>query len=80
MCIYVIYKCLSWGVDRQQDLGKPSKKTAKPSYRWEAVKRPIPRGELKDSVCFEKGTRMDSFAAVLPTPGYSIMYEAINVL
>jgi hypothetical protein len=24
MCIYVIYKCLSWGSDQQQDLGKPS--------------------------------------------------------
>jgi hypothetical protein len=24
MCIYVIYKCLSWGGDRQQNLGKPN--------------------------------------------------------
>jgi hypothetical protein len=24
MCVYVIYKCLSWGSDQQQDLGKPS--------------------------------------------------------
>ncbi len=24
MCIFVIYKCLSWGSDQQQDLGKPS--------------------------------------------------------
>ncbi len=24
MCIYVIYKCLSWAGDQQQDLGKPS--------------------------------------------------------
>ncbi len=24
MCIYVIYKCLSWDGDQQQDLGKPS--------------------------------------------------------
>jgi hypothetical protein len=23
-CICVIYKCLSWDVDQQQDLGKPS--------------------------------------------------------
>jgi hypothetical protein len=26
MCIYVIYKCLSWGSDQQQDLDKPSQK------------------------------------------------------
>jgi hypothetical protein len=24
ICIYVIYKCSSWGSDQQQDLGKPS--------------------------------------------------------
>ncbi len=24
MCIYMIYKCLSWGSAQQQDLGKPS--------------------------------------------------------
>ncbi len=24
MCIYVIYKCLSWDSDQQRDLGKPS--------------------------------------------------------
>ncbi len=24
MCIFVIFKCLSWGTDQQQDLGKPS--------------------------------------------------------
>ncbi len=50
-------------------------KIAKPSYQWEAAKRPIPCGERKDSVCFEKRARMDLFAAVLPTPGYSSMYE-----
>jgi hypothetical protein len=33
----------------------------------------------KESVCFEKGARMDSFAAVLPTPSYSSMYEAMCV-
>jgi hypothetical protein len=26
MYIYVIYKCLSWGSNQQQDLGKPSQK------------------------------------------------------
>ncbi len=32
MCICVIYKCLSWEFDQQQDMGKPSlKKIAKPS-------------------------------------------------
>jgi hypothetical protein len=31
----------------------------------------------KDSVCFEKGARMDSFAAVLSTPSYSSMYVCI---
>jgi hypothetical protein len=56
--------------------GQAKLKTAKPSYRWEAAKRPILRGGLKDSACFETGARMDSFAVVLPTPGYSSMYEA----
>ncbi len=51
-------------------------KIAKSSYQWEAVKRPVPRGEWKDSVCFEKGAMMDSFAAVMATSGYSSMYEA----
>ncbi len=46
MCIFVIYKCLSWGGNQQQDLSKPSQeKIAKPSFRWEAAKRPIPCGE-----------------------------------
>jgi hypothetical protein len=31
----------------------------------------------KESACFEKGARMNSFAAVLPMPGFSSMYEAI---
>jgi hypothetical protein len=39
----------------------------------------VPRGEWKGSVCFEKGARMDSFAVVLPKPGYSSMYEAMCV-
>jgi hypothetical protein len=24
MCIYMIFKCLSWGINQEQDLGKPS--------------------------------------------------------
>ncbi len=47
MCIYVIYKCSSWGSDQQQDLSKPRQKTAKLSDRWEAVKHPIPCGGEK---------------------------------
>ncbi len=58
--------------------GQAKLKTAKPSYRWEAVKRPIPRGGSKDSVFFEKGARMDSLIAVLLTPGYSSMYEVMG--
>ncbi len=52
-----------------------SREIAKPSYRWEDAKHPIPCGEWRDSVCFEKRARMDSFAAVLPLMGYSSMYE-----
>jgi hypothetical protein len=26
MCIFVIYNCLHWGSNKQQDLGKPSQK------------------------------------------------------
>jgi hypothetical protein len=65
--LYVIYKCLSWDSDQQQDLGQAKPKTAKPSHQWEVVGRPISRGEWEDSVCFEKGARMDSFAVVLTT-------------
>jgi hypothetical protein len=46
MSIFVIYKCLSWGSNQQQDLGKPSwEKIVKPSHRWEAANRFIPCGE-----------------------------------
>jgi hypothetical protein len=39
MCIYVIYKCLSWDLDQQKDLGKQAKNSqAKPSA-WEVVQR-----------------------------------------
>ncbi len=53
-----------------------ARKNSQPSYRWDAAKRPIPHGGWKDSVCFEKRARMDSFAAVLPMPSYSSIYEA----
>jgi hypothetical protein len=79
MCIFAICKCLSWGGDQQQDLGKPSLKIAKPSHPWEVVGHPISRGEWKFSVCFERGAKMDSFAAVLITLSCSSMYEIIRV-
>jgi hypothetical protein len=42
----MIYKCLSWDGNQQQDLGKPSQeKIAKPNYRWKAAKHTIPCGE-----------------------------------
>ncbi len=59
MRIYVIYKCLSWDSGQQQDLGH-----AEPRRQGEVVGRPISCGEWEDSVCFEKGARIDSFAAV----------------
>jgi hypothetical protein len=62
----VIYKCLSWGSDQQQDLGKPSQ--AIDRKLLSVLSQTV--GEKTQSA-FEKGTRMDSFAAVLPTPGYS---------
>ncbi len=63
--LYVIYKCLSRGIDQQQDLGKPSLKIVKPSHHWEVVGHPISHGEWKD--CCKRGARMDSFAVVLTT-------------
>jgi hypothetical protein len=42
---------------------------------WRFVRRPMSHGEGKDSVCFERGARMDSFAAMLTTLGRSSMYE-----
>jgi uncharacterized membrane protein YjdF len=79
MRIYVFYKYLSWNGDQQQDLGKPNLKIAKPSHRWEVGGHPISLGEWEDSVCFEKGARMDSFAAVLTMLSCSSMYEVICV-
>ncbi len=40
---------------------------AKPSARESSSGNPKSRGEEKDSVCFERGARMDSYAAVLTT-------------
>jgi hypothetical protein len=46
MCIFVIYNCLHWGSNQQQDLGKKSQKNSQDkSYRWKAAERPIPCGE-----------------------------------
>ncbi len=70
MCIFVIYKCNKLGQQSTAGSGQ-----AKPSYWWEAALRPIPWGEWKYSVCFEKRAKMASFAAVLPMLGYSSMYE-----
>jgi hypothetical protein len=55
------------------------KKIAKPSHQWEVVRHYVSLGEWEDSVCFERGARMDSFAAVLTTFGCSSMYEVICV-
>ncbi len=44
MCIFVIYKLGQQSAVRSGD--KPSQeKIAKPTYQWEAAKRPIPWGE-----------------------------------
>jgi hypothetical protein len=42
MCIYVIYKCLNWDFDQQEDLGKPSLKIAKPSHQHGKLWAPYP--------------------------------------
>jgi hypothetical protein len=68
MCICVIDKCLSRDGDQQQDPGKSS-------GCWVAATRPTPRGKWKDSVGFDKGAKMDSFALVMHS--YSSMYEGI---
>ncbi len=49
---------------------------AKP-LAWEAVEHPMSHGERKDSVCFERGAMMDSFAAVLTMLSCSSMYESV---
>jgi hypothetical protein len=73
MCICVIYKCLKFAtlicskINASQAIGVGS-----------SSRVPKSRGEWKDSVCFERGARMDSFAVVLTTPGYSSMYIYIG--
>jgi hypothetical protein len=70
----VIYKCLSWGSNQQQDLGKPSQ--AIDRKLLSVLSRMV--GEKTQSA-FEKGARMDSFMVVLPTPGYlSSMRFSVN--
>jgi hypothetical protein len=44
ICIYMIYKCFELEQRSTARSGQAKLKTAKPSYRWEAVKRPVPRG------------------------------------
>jgi hypothetical protein len=75
LCIYVIYKCLSlvlWSVARSV---QAKLKIAKQSYRrGKQLKHLKSCGKQEDSFCFERGARMDSFAAVLTTPSFSSMY------
>ncbi len=79
MRIYVIYKWLSWDSNQQQNLGQAKPKIAKQSHQWEVVGHPFSHSEWEDSVCFEKGARMDSFAVVLTTLSCLSMYEVICV-
>jgi hypothetical protein len=75
MCICVIYKFLSLGLRSATRSGQAKLKIAKPSrWRGKQSKRPKSRGEQEDSVCFERGARMDSFAPVLTMPSHSSMY------
>ncbi len=79
MPIYVIYtgKCLSERAIISKIWGKPSLK--QPSQQRKIVGCPNSHGEWEDSVCFEKGARMDSFAAVLTMLSCSSMYIVICV-
>ncbi len=75
MCIYVVYKCLSLGLSTAVISGQAKLKIAKPSFwRGKQFKRPKSHGEQEDSVCFERGARIDSFIAVLIMPSRSSMY------
>jgi hypothetical protein len=70
MCVHVIYKCLkfetlissnSWASQTENSQAK--------TPVWGAVQAsPKPNGEKEDSVCIERGARMDSFATVLTMP------------
>jgi hypothetical protein len=77
MCINMIYKCLNLDVDKQQDLGKSSLKIVQPSHRGEVVGGPISCSGCKDSFCFERGARRNSFAAMLTPLGCSSMYKTL---
>jgi hypothetical protein len=56
-------------------------KIAKPSQQHgKQFKRPKSHGVQEDLVRFERGARMDSFAAVLTTPNGSSMYTSTVVL
>ncbi len=59
--------------------GQAKLKIAKPSHRWLVVALPISNSECENSVCFERGARMESFAAVLTTLSCSSIYEGICV-
>ncbi len=76
--IYIYIYFISFWVGQRSAArsGQAKLKKAKPSYRLEAAKRPVPRDGWDYSVCYERRARMNSFAAVLPTTGYSSMYRA----
>ncbi len=77
LCVLlVIYKFLSLGLQSGARSGQAKQKNANPSHRWVKQSRWLmSRGEWGDSVCFERGARMDSFTAVLTTPSRSSMYK-----
>jgi hypothetical protein len=74
MCIYAIYKCLSWGSDQQEDLGKPSRKQQSQAINGKLLS--VLSHVVSETTQSALRVRMDSFAVVLPAPGYSSMYEA----
>ncbi len=75
-CIWVIYKFLSlglWSAERSRQ-AKLEKSQAKHPCGKQS-KRLVSRGGQEDSVCFERGARMDSFTAVLTMPSRSSLYK-----
>jgi hypothetical protein len=66
MCIYVIYKCSSRGWRSAAGSRQAKLKTAKSSYCINGKLLSVLSHVVneKDLVCFEKGARMESFAAV----------------
>jgi hypothetical protein len=71
----MIYKCLSWDGDQQQDMGKPSLKIANPSHRWEVVSVPSPVVSDKTQSTLRKEQGWTHSLWVLRTLGRSRMYE-----